>query len=79
MTSAEASRYARRRWPRSVGFQSAYLDGFRAGRDGRPPDVCPYRRRTRARRARGWRLVWRSVWLEGWASGSDAATVSRLT
>lgn len=52
---------ARRLYPRSSGFQRAYVRGVQAALAGRPPDVCPYRSRG------GWK-AWRAAWLHGHAS-----------
>ena len=69
MTPDAARREATRRWPRSVGFQEAFLAGYRARRAGRGPDACPYVGGPRSRTRRGWRVVWRGVWLEGYQAG----------
>lgn len=57
---------ARKRFPRSVGFQGAYEDGAKARVSGLSADACPYARGRRRRGVRGWSPVWRTAWLEGW-------------
>lgn len=52
---------ARRIYPRSSGFQGAYVKGAQAALAGRSRDACPYRNR------RGW-IAWRRAWLSGYSS-----------
>jgi ribosome modulation factor len=70
VTADEARRYAARRWPRSIGFQEAFLAGYRARRARRSIDACPYATGDRRRARSGWRPIWRSVWIEGWRAGA---------
>lgn len=58
---ARARQRARRLYPRSAGFQGAYLRGVEAALAGRPVDTCPYRRKA------GWQ-AWRRAWLRGYQS-----------
>lgn len=60
---------ARQVYPRSAGFQGAYLAGAAAALAARPVDSCPYLRTKTA----SWRHAWRQAWLRGYQS----ATVPR--
>lgn len=52
---------ARRLYPRSSGFQGAYVKGARAAIAGRTASTCPYKS------AGGW-TAWRRAWLRGFQS-----------
>jgi ribosome modulation factor len=62
---ARARGRARRLYPKSKGFQGAYLKGVRAALGGSSIDSCPYRR------GDGWR-AWRRAWLGGYHSVAPA-------
>lgn len=55
---------ARREYPKSKGFRSAYLRGVAAAARGRPVDSCPYPHDP----SKTWRNSYRQVWLAGFES-----------
>lgn len=64
MTSAalqDAQARARRLYPRSKGFRSAYLAGWRAARNGSTSRACPYQDDPK----KTWRKAWRLAWMRG--------------
>lgn len=59
--AVDADRRARRLYPRSSGFQGAYVAGWRAARAGKTSAACPYP----ADPAKTWRKAWRLAWMRG--------------
>lgn len=66
MSAAEASGRAKRLYPRSAAFRSAYLKGAAAARAGRPQASCPYRPGDST-----WRRAFRLAWMRGFLSEGD--------
>jgi ribosome modulation factor len=71
-TATEAQREAERRYPRSQGFQAAFVNGWQFRHAGRPIDACPYASGLRRRANRkGWSPAWREAWIGGWQSAGE--------
>lgn len=65
-----AQRRAAALFPRSKGFQSAYLKGWRARVAKAGLDACPYNRHLYNADGTGtWAWAWRSAWMMGYLEG----------
>lgn len=52
---------ARRLYPRSTGFQGAYVKGARSALRGENSTACPYKDDPK----KTWRKAWRLAWMRG--------------
>lgn len=67
MSVIAARRRARRLYPRSKGFQGAYVKGYSARSRGQPSSTCPYNDDP----TKTWRKAWRLAWMRGFQSFGD--------
>lgn len=70
-TVQAATARARRLYPKSKGFQTVYLKGWRARRAKLPASACPYDRKLTGPAGNAtWTYAWRTVWMTGWQEGA---------
>lgn len=61
---SRAARNARKQYPKSTAFQSAYMKGVRAKLNGLQESDCPYSPDPK----KTWRRAYRAAWLRGFQS-----------
>lgn len=70
--SSMVRRHARKAYPASKGFQTAFIKGWYARLVGKSRDTNPYKGRAKNRTGGTFTFAWRAAWLRGYDARKES-------